>query len=441
MSSSSSSSLSPKIGITEKLPPPPNNIRTVHASAWGQARISHRRRPASPSYVYETAPAPTVYVIDTGVDIGHWQFTSPSDFNPPDNISRWYGPGPEIEADTEGSSGVGVRGGGISRARLGPNFSPFSSPSPSSVSDASDVEAHHFLPHGTHVAATIAGRTLGIAPSAEIVSLQIFSSDGSSSLSALLAAIAYATVSSTSLSSTSTSTSTANPVYTNGSFTSNATITSTGNANDNDNTTDNANSNGSASTGNRGVPSASKGTGYSIINMSLGIGHSPVLNAAVNAAVSAGLIIVVAAGNNNDNATLLSPASAEGAITVGAIDGTDTRCGFSNWGESLSVFAPGEDILSAVPGPPGPVPIPGTSGISGKEIPGRKNNDTAVMSGTSMAAPHVAGLAAYFIHLYGPHTPAEMRARIEELATVGMVKDAGKGSPNRIAFNGNLAEM
>ncbi len=85
------------------------------------------------------------------------------------------------------------------------------------------------------------------------------------------------------------------------------------------------------------------------------------------------------------------------------------------------MFAPGENVESAW--------------IDGGA------NGTALLSGTSMAAPHVAGLAAYFMGVYGPHSPGEMRERIVRLSTKGRVVNAGVGSPNRIAFNGNGVEM
>ncbi|KAK3694424.1 putative alkaline protease 1 [Podospora appendiculata] len=164
------------------------------------------------------------------------------------------------------------------------------------------------------------------------------------------------------------------------------------------------------------------GGSLSVINLSLGGDYNAVINDAVSAAVlHHNITVVTAAGNENRNTSAVSPASCPDAIAVGATDSADARASFSNWGPAMAVFAPGVDILSAwiTPGA----------------------NATARLTGTSQASPHVAGLAAYFMGLDGPHTPAEMRRRIDGFATLGRVQDPGPGSPNRIAFNGNALEV
>ncbi|KAL2257586.1 hypothetical protein VTK26DRAFT_9452 [Humicola hyalothermophila] len=152
--------------------------------------------------------------------------------------------------------------------------------------------------------------------------------------------------------------------------------------------------------------------GRAVVNLSLGGEYTAAVNAGVRAATDAGLTVVVAAGNDNATASGYSPGSEATAITVGASDRADMRAYFSNFGGAVDIFAPGVGILSASKG-------------------GDARNMT--MSGTSMAAPHVAGLAAYFIargHLSGY---AAVSKRILEAATKGVGNR--KGSADRIAYN------
>jgi oryzin len=158
--------------------------------------------------------------------------------------------------------------------------------------------------------------------------------------------------------------------------------------------------------------------GKSVVNMSLGGGFSTTFNNAVNNAVSRGVTVVVAAGNSNANAANYSPASAASAITVGSITSTDARSSFSNYGSVLDVFAPGSSIISTWIG---------------------SNTATNTISGTSMAAPHVAGLVAYFQALEGLTSPSSIANRIISLSTTGKVTNAGTGSPNRIVYNNSGA--
>ena len=106
----------------------------------------------------------------------------------------------------------------------------------------------------------------------------------------------------------------------------------------------------------------------SVINMSLGGGKSQAINNAVSELVKNNVVVVVAAGNENQDACNTSPASCESAITVGATSKTNEFAGFSNYGKCVNILAPGVDILSTVP-----------------------NNKTTFLSGTSMATPHTAG--------------------------------------------------
>lgn len=151
--------------------------------------------------------------------------------------------------------------------------------------------------------------------------------------------------------------------------------------------------------------------------MSLGGSYSAALNSAVESTISNGVTVVVAAGNDDADASNYSPASAKNAITVGAIDNTDTRADFSNYGAVLDVFAPGVDVKSAWIG---------------------SKSATNTISGTSMATPHVAGLAAYLIGLGGLSSPSAVAAKIASIGVQGSVKDP-KGSINLIAYNGNGA--
>ena len=159
------------------------------------------------------------------------------------------------------------------------------------------------------------------------------------------------------------------------------------------------------------------GNSKSVLSMSLGGSVSSSLNSAIRSTIAKGVTVVVAAGNDAEDASNHSPASEPLAITVGAIDTNDNRASWSNYGSVVDVFAAGVNILSSWIG---------------------STSATNTISGTSMATPHVAGLAAYLIALEGLTTPAAVQARIKALATSGKVIDP-KGSSNLIAYNGNGA--
>jgi len=153
-----------------------------------------------------------------------------------------------------------------------------------------------------------------------------------------------------------------------------------------------------------------------VVNMSLGGGKQQSVNDAVAAAVKAGLFFAVAAGNDGVDFANSSPASEPLAFAVGASDSTDKLASFSNYGKTLAVIAPGVDILSTW-----------------------NDGKTNTISGTSMATPHVVGLAAYLAGVNGAQTPASMKALIQKLATTEQVSlglAALSGTPNLLAYNG-----
>ncbi|CBF81670.1 hypothetical protein AN5558.2 [Aspergillus nidulans FGSC A4] len=209
--------------------------------------------------------------------------------------------------------------------------------------------------HGTHVAGTIGGETYGVSKKANLLSVKVFQGE-SSSTSIILDGFNWA----------------ANDIV-------------------------------------------SKGrTGKSAINMSLGGGYSYAFNQAVEDAYDEGVLSVVAAGNDNIDASDSSPASAPNALTVAASTKSNTRASFSNYGSVVDIFAPGQDILSAWIG---------------------STTATNTISGTSMATPHVVGLSLYLIALEGLSSASAVVSRIKELATQGVLSNV-QGSPNLLAYNG-----
>lgn len=151
-----------------------------------------------------------------------------------------------------------------------------------------------------------------------------------------------------------------------------------------------------------------------VANMSLGGGASSALDTAVNNLSNSGVPIAVAAGNSNANACNSSPARAANAITVGSTTTTDARSSFSNFGTCLDLFAPGSGILSAW--------------IT-------SDTATATLSGTSMASPHVAGVAALYKQANPSASAATVRNAIVNGATTNVVTNAGTGSPNRLLYS------
>ncbi|KAH8682527.1 peptidase S8/S53 domain-containing protein [Xylariales sp. PMI_506] len=216
--------------------------------------------------------------------------------------------------------------------------------------------------HGSHVAGTIGGATYGVAKSVTLIGVKVLDADGGGTNSGVLDGLNFVASDATA----------------------------------------------------KGL------AGKAIMNMSLGGSKSTALNNAVEALAAAGVVPVVAAGNENVDASTTSPASSPDAITVGAIDQTnDRKASFSNFGSVVDVFAPGVNVLSV--------------GIA---------NDTAseVLSGTSMASPHIAGLAAYLMALEGITNVTAVSNRIKALASLSnaTVIANSADTTSLIANNGNL---
>ncbi len=199
--------------------------------------------------------------------------------------------------------------------------------------------------HGTHVAGTAAGTTYGVAKKAKVVPVRVLDCNGDGTNQGVVDGINYV---------------------------------------------------------------AGKRTPMAVANLSLGGDASLAVDQATAAAVAAGVVMVVAAGNENVDACTSSPARAPSAITVGATDRLDVRSSFSNFGACVDLSAPGTDITSAW--------------IS-------SDTDTNTISGTSMASPHVAGAIAAFRAANPTATPAQIAAAITAKAFANKIVDP-KGSPN-----------
>ncbi|MCW7944262.1 serine protease [Streptomyces hygroscopicus] len=202
--------------------------------------------------------------------------------------------------------------------------------------------------HGTHVAGTIAGTAYGVAKRANVVAVRVLGDDGSGTTAQVIAGIDWVTR-------------------------------------------------------NARKPA--------VANLSLGGPANAQLDAAVRNSIASGVTYAVAAGNGGLPAGLYSPARVPGAITVGASDRNDARAGFSNWGPSLDLFAPGVAITS-------------DSCAS--------DTARATLSGTSMATPHVTGAAALYLADHPRATAAQVSQALVHRAASGRITGAGEGSPDKL---------
>ncbi|KAJ5345861.1 hypothetical protein N7452_003865 [Penicillium brevicompactum] len=207
--------------------------------------------------------------------------------------------------------------------------------------------------HGTHTASTAAGSQYGVAKKASLVAVKVLGADGSGTNSGVIAGMDWAVKDAKS----------------------------------------------------RGV------SGKSVMIMSLGGEFSKAMNDAAANVVRSGIFLSVAAGNEAENASNSSPASASEVCTIAASTSTDGSASFTNFGSVVDLYAPGQSITAAYPG-----------------------GGSKTLSGTSMAAPHAAGVAAYLIALEGV-AAGNACARLVELAT-SSISRAPSGTTSKLLYNG-----
>jgi len=207
--------------------------------------------------------------------------------------------------------------------------------------------------HGTHCAGSAAGVTYGVAPQAQVSSVKVLSDSGSGQWSWSYSALDWL------------ATSSVRPA---------------------------------------------------VASMSLGgSGTQQAMKDAVDAAVAAGVVVSVAAGNDNTDACNFSPAFVPNAITVGSTDSTDARSYFSNYGTCVDIWGPGSAVLSA--------------GVA-------SDTATATYSGTSMACPHVSGAAALILGADNSKTPQKVISDLLDEAINGAISDLRQGDTNALLYVG-----
>ncbi|XP_071947415.1 aqualysin-1-like [Antedon mediterranea] len=152
-----------------------------------------------------------------------------------------------------------------------------------------------------------------------------------------------------------------------------------------------------------------------VASLSLGGGSSLTVDRAMTRMSAAGVVVSVAAGNSDADACNYSPARSTDAITVGATDSADIRAYFSNYGSCVDIFAPGVAITSTWQA-------------------SRTDTDTTnTISGTSMACPHVSGVAALHLSNNPSWSHGEVTSKILADATPNKVTD-DMGTPNLLLY-------
>lgn len=159
-----------------------------------------------------------------------------------------------------------------------------------------------------------------------------------------------------------------------------------------------------------------------VINMSLGGPPSKFFNNLLTKLALWNVPIVVAAGNEDEDACESSPASSKGALTVGAVSVDGKRASFSNWGECVDIMAPGVNILSAYMDSKG------------------KGDSTRIVSGTSQASPHAAGLVALLLESSPKKTVSDLKALLAEWSVSNLQTDTLKGAPNLFVTSPHTGE-
>ncbi|KOU18489.1 S8 family peptidase [Streptomyces sp. WM6368] len=206
--------------------------------------------------------------------------------------------------------------------------------------------------HGTHVAGTVGGETFGVAHKVSLVSVRVLGCDGRGPWSGIIAGLDWV---------------------------------------------------------------ANNARQPAVLNASLGGDRFEPVNDATNALFNRGVLPIVAAGNDNIDARRVSPASTPNAVTVGATNRYDQETDFSNWGEALDLYAPGQDIISA-----------------------RNGGGSVALNGTSMAAPHVAGVAALYKAAHPTATPTEVANFLKNQATEDVIQNLSDNGPDKLLFTNGL---